>query len=278
MEKPWNVELRTLRETAGLTRLDLAQRAAVSEASIRAYESGARHPARETLNALLDALKAEPIRRHQIQAGAGYATDGGIVAVFPSGPDYTLAEATAEIQRYPWPTHLNNEMYEVIATNRLMEAVWGVSMSERPSSAERSFIVALSTKEVADRILNWDEAMLLIARMIKGSHTEASVESNAMNPYLASIAQQFLMGDPGYVGRFLRIWAECTALAQKRRFVFPITWDHEDLGPMQFWIVVNPANLDDYMTFCEWMPADGATGAKLDILKSRIIDAIPAVR
>jgi hypothetical protein len=112
--------------------------------------------------------------------------------------------------------------------------------------------------------------MTIIARMIKGSHTEESVESNALNPYLASIAQQFLMGDPGYVQRFLRIWAECTPLVQKRRFVFPITWDHIELGPMEFWIVVNPANLESYMTFCEWMPVDGATGRKLDVLKERL--------
>ena len=86
MDKAWNVELRTLRETAGLTRAELAERGAVSEASIRAYETGRRHPARQTLGALLDALKVEPIRRHYIQAGAGYATDGGIVAVLPAGP------------------------------------------------------------------------------------------------------------------------------------------------------------------------------------------------
>jgi transcriptional regulator with XRE-family HTH domain len=276
VDKAWNVELRNLRETAGLTRAELAERGAVSEASIRAYETGRRHPARQTLGALLDALKVEPIRRHYIQAGAGYATDGGIVAVLPAGPDYTVAEAEAEIQRYPWPAHLNNEMFEVVATNPLMEAVWGVGMADRVSSPERSFIVALSTKQFADRILNWDEAMTLVARMIKGSHTEASVESNAMNPYLASIAQQFLMGDPGYVQRFLRIWATCPPLAQKRRFVFPLTWDHSDLGRMEFWIVVNPANLEDYMTFCEWMPADGTTAQKLDSLKDGLASSAPS--
>ena len=277
MDKPWNLELRALREIAELTRAELAARAAVSEASIRAYESGARHPARETLNALLNALSVEPIRRHQIQVGAGYATDGGLVGAAPEGPDYTLTQAMAEIQRYPWPTHLNNEMFEVLDANPLMQAVWGVDMAtERQTPVERSFVVALSTKRFADRILNWDEAMAMVARMIKGSHTEAGVESSAANPYLASIAQNFLMGDPGYVQRFLRIWAECTPLIQKRRFVFPITWDHADLGRMNFWIVVNPANLDSYMTFCEWMPIDGDTGKKLDILRAHIANGLHA--
>lgn len=271
MGNAWNQELRSLRDIAGLTRADLAARAAVSEASIRAYESGARHPARETLNALLDALAVEPIRRHQIQVGAGYATDGGIVGAAPSGPDYSLEEAKAEIQRYPWPAHINNEMFEVLDANRLMQAVWGVDMeTERHSSVERSFVVAMSDKPFADRVLNWDDSMTLIARMIKGSHTEAGVESNAMNPYLASIAQSFLMGDPGYVQRFLRIWADCTPLLQKRRFTCPLIWNHADLGRMNFWIVVNPANFDAYMTFCEWMPTDGDTHKKLDILRERI--------
>jgi hypothetical protein len=52
--------------------------------------------------------------------------------------------------------------------------------------------------------------------------------------------------------------------------VCPIVWSHAELGVMNFCIVVNPANFESYMTFCEWMPTDGDTGKKLDVLRARI--------
>lgn len=271
MEAPWYQQLKDLRETAGLTQREVAQRAAISEASIRSYETGRRHPARETLAALLHALAVEPIRRIRILEGAGFAGEPGVVGMAPSGPDYSLDEAIAEIRSYPWPAHLNNEMFEVLDANDLMQAVWGVDFAiERSSAAERSFVVAMSDPRVAPHILNWDETMLLIARMLKGSHGEVGIDEGGPNPYLASMAQKFLMGDPKYVQRFLQIWMEAKPLVQKRRFVCPLVWEHDDLGRMDFRMVINPANLDAYMTFIEWMPVDGATGAKLDELKRRI--------
>jgi len=271
VDSAWYHQLRVLRETAGLTQDALAGRAAVSSASIRSYETGRRHPTRETLAAILKSLAVEPIRRIQILEGAGFSAEPGVVGIAPSGPDYSLEEAIAEINRYPWPAHLNNEMFEVLDANPLMQAVWGVDFaSEREGSIERSFVVAMSDPRFADHILNWDETMLLIARMLKGSHSESGIDDDGPNPYLASIAQQFLMGDPGYVQRFLKIWMHAEPLVQKRRFVCPMVWQHESEGRMDFVMVINPANLDAYMTFIEWMPVDGATGIKLDRLKERI--------
>lgn len=249
----------------------MAERAAVSEASVRAYESGRRHPPRETLSAILRALAVEPIRRNQILECAGYAPEAGVIGAAPTGPDYTLEEALAEINTYPWPAHLNNEMFEVLAANPLMQAVWGVDLAnERKSVMERSFVVAMSEQHFADHIKNWDELMLLMSRMLKGSHSEEGIDETGPNPYLATIAQKFLMGDPRYVQRFLQIWISAPPLVQKRRFVAPMQWEHDELGLMKFMLVINPANMESYMTFVEWLPCDGATGLKLDELKKRI--------
>lgn len=274
MDESWHQQLRSAREAADCTQRGLAERAAVSESSVRAYESGRRHPTREALSAILRALAVEPIRRNQILESAGYAPEAGVIGAAPTGPDYTLEEAVAEINTYPWPAHLNNEMFEVLAANPLMQAVWGVDLAnERHSALERSFVVAMSEPRFADHIKNWDELMLLISRMLKGSHSEEGIDESGPNPYLATVAQKFLMGDSRYVQRFLQIWISAPPLVQKRRFVAPMQWEHDELGPMKFMMVINPANMESYMTFIEWMPCDGETGVKLDELKRRVAAA-----
>ncbi len=271
MNEPWYYQLRSAREAANCTQRELAARAAVSEVSVRAYESGRRHPARETLSAMLRALAVEPIRRNQVLESAGYAPEAGVIGAAPTGPDYTLEEAIAEIHAYPWPAHLNNEMFEVLDANPLMQAVWGVDLAfERHLPVERSFVAAMSEPRFADHIKNWDELMLLMSRMLKGSHSEEGLDKAGPNPYLATVAQRFLEGDVQYVQRFLKIWMPAEPLVQKRRFVAPMQWEHDDLGLMNFMLVINPANMASYMTFIEWMPCDGATGLKLDVLKQRV--------
>ena len=138
MDATWYQHLRELRETEGLTQRELGERAGVSEASVRAYETGRRHPRGETLSALLRALGTEPIARIRILEGAGFAPQGGVVGEAPIGPDYSIEEASAEIHSYPWPAHLNNEMFEVLDANSLMQAVWGVDFAiERVAVAVR---------------------------------------------------------------------------------------------------------------------------------------------
>ncbi len=263
----WLSSLRALRDATGLSRRELGERASLSEESLRAYETGRRHPSREALTAILDAVNADPLHRNGILEGAGYAADDKVAGGPSASPDYSLAEAKAEIDGYPWPACLNSELFEVLEANSLFEAVVGSKLAERNGPMERNMVVTLSSPRWADCIVNWDEAMQMTVEIVKGSYTELSVSPEGPNPYVASIMQHFLAGDPHYVQRFLRIWSEAEPRPRKWRFWFPLHWQHPEVGLLKFRVVVNPANFSSYFTFVEWMPTDAATWDRLELLR-----------
>ncbi|HMO96537.1 MAG TPA: helix-turn-helix domain-containing protein [Tepidiformaceae bacterium] len=263
----WFVSLRELRSAAGLSRRELGARAALSEESLRAYETGRRHPSRESLTAILDALHIDPLHRNEVLEGAGYAADDRIAGGPAETPDYSLAEAKAEIDGYPWPACINSELFEVLEANALFEAVVGLKLAGRNGPMERNMVVTLSSPRWADCIVNWDEAMQMTAEIVKGSYSEIAVSPDGPNPYVASIMQHFLSGDPKYVQRFLRIWAEAEPRPRKWRFWFPLHWQHPDVGLLKFKVMVNPGNFSDYFTFVDWMPVDSETWSRLELLR-----------
>jgi hypothetical protein len=144
-----------------------------------------------------------------------------------------------------------------------MQQLWGVDLSAMPSAVERNMMMGLSDPRWADHVVNWDQAMGMVASMLKGGYGEDVVGSDGTNPYLQAVIERFLEGDAGYVGRFLRIWAEAEPAVHKWRFSFPITWRVDGLPEMRFKVSVNPANFTDYMTFSEWLPLDAATWTAL---------------
>jgi len=266
LQQPWFELLRDVRDTAGLSRRQVAGRAALSEETIRAYELGRRHPSNASLHSLLDALAADPVRRNAILEGAGFAPSDEWVGRQAPRPDHSLAEALADIETYTWPAHVNSEFFEVLGANRVMQRLWGVDLSAMPSAVERNMMMGLSTPRWADHVVNWDEAMGMVASMLKGGYGDDVVGADGPNPYFSAVIDHFLTGDPGYVGRFLRIWADAEPAVHKWRFAFPVTWRVDGLPDMHFRVSVNPANFADYMTFSEWIPLDAPTWQALSLL------------
>ena len=266
LQRPWFELLRDVRDTAGVSRREAGARAGLSEESVRAYELGRRHPSHDSLRALLDALAADPLRRNAILQGAGFAPSEEWVGRQADRPDHSLSEALAEIRTYPWPAHVNSEFFEVLGANAVMERLWGVDLSAMPSAVERNMMIGLSTPRWADHVVNWDQAMGMVASMLKGGYGDDVVSPDGANPYFAAVIERFLTGDPGYVGRFLRIWADATPAVHKWRFGFPLTWRVDGLPDMHFRVSVNPVNFSDYMTISEWLPLDAQTWTALDAL------------
>src|SRR6185295_15113792 len=212
----WQSTLRRLREQDGLSRNELAERASIAAASIKAYESGARHPSREVLAAVLDALKADLFARNEIFKAAGYATDGRSSSSRLEDEWFDLHEAAAEIAQSPFPACVTTEIMEVAAANTLMQRIWEADLNrEMQGPFERSLLSMLSTPRVADHVANWEEAVSLPISVLKGNY-RGDVAVLGANPYFAAAIEHFLKGDPRYVQRFLMLWA---AVQPRRRKV-----------------------------------------------------------
>jgi len=69
----WNTQLREARRSLGLSHEELAKRAGMSAASLRAYELGRRHPTREHLSSLLRAMKFDLRSRNEALISGGFA-------------------------------------------------------------------------------------------------------------------------------------------------------------------------------------------------------------
>jgi transcriptional regulator with XRE-family HTH domain len=262
---PWGDQLRAAREAVGLSRAALAERSGVSGESLRAYETGRRRPTRAGLTAVLDGLALDPATRNTILRDAGFSPDGTWIGQQADQPDHSLEEAVAVIERTAWPMHVNTETFQVLAANQAAQRVWGVDLAvEYPDPIDRNMLAILSTPRFADRILNWDEAMAMAAAMVKGGYGGTVVETAEANPYLSAVIERFLEGDPGYVQRFLRIWADTEPHVRKWRFSFPITWARDTGEPLRFEVLVSPANFSDYMTFSDWIPLDATTWQALN--------------
>ena len=79
----WFSLLVSARQRLGLSQAELAARASVSLATVKAYEQGKRHPSRPYLIALLDAMKLEVMERNDVLEAAGYASDAGVGDPWP---------------------------------------------------------------------------------------------------------------------------------------------------------------------------------------------------
>ncbi len=255
----WQDMLRRLREQEGLSRRELAARASVAPASVKAYETGARHPSRELLAAVLDAMKADLFLRSEVLKAAGYAPDGRSSSARLEDEWFDLLEAAEEIARSPFPACITTEVMEVAAANPAMQRAWEVDLQrEMTAPFERNILSMLSTPRIADRLLNWDEAVSVPISVVKG-HYGGDAALMGANPYFAAAIEHFLKGDPRYVQRFLGLWATVAPARRKARFSYPVVWHHSACGDLRFHVVVSPADQHPSLWFNDWIPVDAPT-------------------
>ncbi len=265
----WEVMLRRLREHVGVSREELAARAGVSESSIKAYESGNRHPSRSALVSLLDVLAADAFAREEILASAGFAPDHASPALRSEGEWFELHEAAQEISSLPHPSCVTTELFEVVAANPCIQRVWEVNLHrELDGPFERGFLSMLSTPRFADRLVNWEEALSVAVGVVKGHYGGESALDPGRQPYLSAAVQHMLNGNSEYVQRFIRLWMSVPVRFYRVRLSYPVVWRHSGLGDLRFLAVTGPANRMPSLWFNDWIPLDGATAEAVATLST----------
>lgn len=260
----WFERLRRLREEEGISRAELAARSGISAASIKAYETGVRHPGRASLSSLLDALTADAFARREILLGAGFAPDGRSPAEHLGENWFNLEDACAEIAPLAHPACVTTELMEVVAANTVIQRVWEVDLHrELDGPFERGLLSMLTRPRFADRLLNWTEALSVAVSVIKGHYGGDDAIDPSRHPYVAAAVQHLLDGSPEYVQKFLALWMNVPGRMYRVRLSYPVVWNHSDLGPLKFVAVTGPANRQPSLWFNDWVPADAHTATSI---------------
>lgn len=266
----WRASLALARGNLGLSRSRLGELAGVSAATIRGYEDGSRHPKRESLEAILDALRLERVAGNAIRDGAGFAS---VHSLFAHQPRYyfDLSELDEEVERVAWPEFVTNDSFEIVAANRTASAVWGVDARDelrRRAPSERNLLAIASERRFHELIENWDDIVEFLAAMYKskGDGPEDLVEPS---PYLAGVLTQFTQNNPAMLARLLAAWNRAKPYAAKVRETYSVIWNDETCGRMVFSCMITTANERDGLAFNDWIPADAETWGVLERVKIR---------
>ncbi len=267
----WHTALSQARAAEHLSQEDLALAAGVSLGTVKSYEQGRRHPSRAGLIAVLDALKLDRRQRNEILAAAGYVPDGPWIG--PQNPDYlfSLDEAKAYIDERRWPAAVMNELMEVMAANRLLQAVWGVDLDhELNSPIERNILSVVSLPRFKDQLLNWNEVVAAGIAVFKGHYLgNEAADPSEWSKYFSAVMQHFAAGDESYLARFLSLWERTEGMTGKIRWQIPVRWKHPTAGLMNFEVVLNTANDPNGLAFADYLPLDAGTWEALERLQAR---------
>ena len=255
-----------------MSRTELAAAAHVSEATLKAYESGVRHPRRPYLVAILDALKLERGVRNDILASAGFVPDG--LSLVPGEPRGTFnhEEAAALVQTVKWPAFVVDEYLTVLGANDVAQRLWQVDLREEFSDPlDRNILSVASNARFADRCVNWTEIIEVIVAIFKRKEWGAPERLDAPSPAFGAVLERFLGGEPAYVGKLAEIWQRTPSSAwdAKMRWHYPVVWDDPRVGRLRFECMVTVASHADSTNFNDWIPADAPTWLALDQLAVR---------
>lgn len=263
----WSARLHQVRRSTGVSRNALGYFSGISPQTIKSYELGLRHPSRELLTSLLDALKTDRIVRDEILQGAGFAPDGAALRPGPAGYMFTLEEALADIEARPWPVCVLTELMEVLGANGHLQRVWDVELStEFTGPFERNLMTVVTTPHFADRIVNWEEVVYAGISAWKGHHRGPEEMNAPASAYFMAVMQRVLTGDPAYVQRLIGMWDGVPPVNPKVRWRFPVVWDRPPVGELRFEVVLNPASEHEGIYFQEWHPLGSGTWEKLEQL------------
>ena len=255
----WSKSLRDARTALGMSRKAVSGQLGMPVSTIRSYEEGRRHPSREVLARILEALRLDRVQRDHILVSAGFAPDGYYLgpAVDPSYA-FTAEEAERHVASLTWPAFVIGDQLEVVCANEAAQRLWGIDLlREFPDPYERNMLSIASDPRFADRVANWDEMLKVAISIFKGHHL-GKENLDSPSPPFSAILERFLGGDPHYVGRLVSLWAGTPAASPKVRWEYPVVW-RGDKGLLRFLAVVNAANEPKGLSFNDWIPLDGAT-------------------
>jgi len=257
-EFDWRRLLREHRRRLRISQPEVARRSELSLSAIKAYESGQRHPSREALAAIIEALGLAVEHANRLMAGAGYAVNLGHILDARYEPR-SLDWFTDEVERHRWPVFVTNEASDVIAANRAGRKIFGVALSERlPQPGKWNLLARASDPQFAGRLENWEETMRFMVGLGKADR-RYDVNPERMITLLNDAFQSFLAGDPAYVARLLRLWDDAKPVPRSTRLQYPVRWRHESGAIMSFTVVMHIADIWQELSWHDWIPDDEAT-------------------
>lgn len=262
----WRAAIRLWRERRGLTQSELARRSGVSLVSIKAYERGKRHPAEASLTSIISALGIPRDEANLILGGAGYAIDWRAVLQDRFTP-LTLDDLRDEAALYPWPAFVTNQAFDVIVTNRALEAIFDVDLErEYLGFGERNLLGGITHDEFAARLANWDDVVAFMCGLAKADPRWRADDLARPAPWLEGPIQRFLAGNPARIKRFMQIWETAQPVPHRIRQRFTIHWLYAGHTLMRFDGRLVIADIWNELHWNEWIPADGQTWRLLDEL------------
>lgn len=262
----WRQALREYRVQRRLSQPEVARRSGLSLSAVKAYENGQRHPSREALTAITDALGMTAGQANPILAGAGYATNWRAIYHQAYGPR-EVDWFTEEVERSAWPVFVTNEASDLIAANRAFRNLVGVPLRERLPRADKwNFLALSSTPSYAERLENWDEAMTFVLGLAK-MDLRRQINPERPAPWTTEPYQRFLQGDPIYVTRMLRLWEPAEPVAHTTRMHYPVRWRHESGQLLRFAAMMHVADVWQVFAWHDWVPEDADTLRLLADLK-----------
>lgn len=260
----WPELLRDARNDLDMTQRRLAELLDISEETVRSYERGARRPSRARLVAMLDALKVDRAQRNRILEAYGDPPDGLALRPDIAQASFTLDEAAREVERYRWPAFVLDEHGQVLAANRAAQRLWGIDFdAEFTEPAARHLLSVASNPRFADRCVNWDEAISIMASGWKYDH-RGTEDLEQPSPHLAAVFEHFMKGDPVYIARFIELWQKAEPLQYKMRWSYPIVWNEPGAGEMRFHCFISSASELDGYVFSDWIPLDAESWLALE--------------
>lgn len=263
----WRTSLRSWRRRRGLTQDTLSRRSGLSRSAIRAYESGARNPPRETLTRIVRTLGIPRQEANLIFAAAGFAIDWSTLLE----GRYVFDEATArsQLEQCPWPAFLTDQAINVVASNRLLELIFDVDLaSEYLGPTDRNLLGGASDPHFARYLDNYDEVVSFMIGLAKGD-PRSQQNMERPSPWLEEPMARFLQGDPRLVTRVMGLWASATPIPHRTRHQFEVRWLYRGETPMRFLGILTIGDVWNELSWNDWIPADQKTWTTLRAITSR---------
>ncbi|MCC7365929.1 MAG: transcriptional regulator [Dehalococcoidia bacterium] len=240
------------RRAAGLSREELAARAAMSKDTLAAYEQGRRAPrSPDVLHRLARALGIEVT---PLLDAAGL-TAAELLSSLVQRP---LAHFDAEVERYPWPCLMNNENLEVVGGNAAVRALAGVDIPSLPGPGERHLLRLALAEGIGSRLANLPEVLQQLARILKADSVD--VAGGAQGPrFFASLAAWLAKEPPQTAAWLFALWNEAVPWEIGRRVTFRAEWKASDGTVLAFNCLITPWSMFVGIWAFDWHPADAAT-------------------
>lgn len=258
----WRRLLREHRLRLRLSQPEVARRADLSLSAVKAYEGGDRHPSREALSAIIQALGLPVEEANRVFAGAGYSIDlRGVLNQRYEPKDVAWLEE--QVEAYAWPVFATNQAGDVLAANRRFRLLIGIPLNERlPNPAKWNFVAKASDPAFADRLESWDASMRFMIGLAKAEQRhEINLERPA--PFTNESFQRFLKGDPAYITRLLMLWEKAEPVPHTTRMTYPVRWRHESGTLLSFTATMHVADVWQELSWHDWIPDDAETLALL---------------